>query len=94
MLYTAYILFGGALGVNAVCSSIIMYQLFTPENRCRGVMIFYALGVAIFGGFTPLILKLLSDINHAFPAGILTITTIIMYYIYIKNMRKKYDALS
>jgi MFS family permease len=94
MLYTAYILLGGILGINAVCSSIIMYQLFTPENRCRGVMIFYALGVAIFGGFTPLILKLLSDINHAFPAGILTIATIIIYYIYIKNMRKKYDALS
>jgi hypothetical protein len=28
------------------------------------------------------------------PAGALTIATIIMYYIYIKNMEKKHDALS
>lgn len=93
MLSIAYILLGGILGINAVCCSVIMYQLFTPENRCRGVMICYALGIAIFGGFTPLILQLINGINHILPAGILTVITIIMYYIYTKNMRKKYDAM-
>jgi len=90
----AYILLGGVLGINATCCSVIMYKLFTPENRCRGVMICYALGIAIFGGFSPLILQLLNGINHMLPAGALTIATIIMYYIYIKNMEKKHDALS
>ena len=94
MLYMAYILLGGVLGINATCCSVIMYKLFTPENRCRGVMICYALGIAIFGGFSPLILQLLNAINHMLPAGALTIATIIMYYIYIKNMEKKHDALS
>ena len=94
MLYMAYILLGGVLGINATCCSVIMYKLFTPENRCRGVMICYALGIAIFGGFSPLILRLLNGINHMLPAGALTIATIIMYYIYIKNMEKKHDALS
>ncbi|MEI6187567.1 MAG: MFS transporter [Alphaproteobacteria bacterium] len=94
MLYMAYILLGGVLGINATCCSVIMYKLFTPENRCRGVMICYALGIAIFGGFSPLILQLLNGINHMLPAGALTIATIIMYYIYIKNMEKKHDALS
>jgi MFS family permease len=94
MLYMAYILLGGVLGINATCCSVIMYKLFTPENRCRGVMICYALGIAIFGGFSPLILQLLNGINHMLPAGALTIATIIMYYIYKKNMEKKHDALS
>lgn len=94
ILYMAYTLLGGVLGINATCCSVIMYNLFTPENRCRGVMICYALGIAIFGGFSPLILQLLNGINHMLPAGALTTATIIMYYIYVKNMEKKYDALS
>jgi MFS family permease len=94
MLYIAYIILGGILGINATCCSVILYQLFTPENRCRGVMICYALGIAVFGGFSPLILQLLNNVNHMLPAGALTITTIIIYFIYKKNMEKKYDALS
>jgi MHS family proline/betaine transporter-like MFS transporter len=93
-LYLAYILLGTILGMNAACCSVVMYQLFEPENRCRGVMFFYSLGAAIFGGFTPLILQLLNTLNPLMPAVILTLSIIYASKLYKKYiMEKTYDVM-
>jgi MFS transporter, MHS family, proline/betaine transporter len=71
MTIFAQIILGILLGMNATLLSVHMYKLFPVEVRCRGIMFCYTLGVAIFGGTTPLILKIMSNVNMYFPAIIL-----------------------
>ena len=92
-LYIAFIIQGALLGMNACACSVIMYQLFKPENRCRGIMICYSIGMAIFGGFTPLILQLSTKFGNFTPAIIVSIMFCVAYVIYKKNMEKIYDAV-
>ncbi len=93
LLYLAFIIQGILLGINATTSSVIMYQLFKPENRCRGVMICYGIGMAIFGGFTPIILHLSTKFGNFSPAIIVSIFVILAYFVYKKNIGKIYDAV-
>lgn len=88
LLYAAFILQGALLGMNAACCTVIMFSLFSPESRCRGVMICYAFGMAIFGGFTPYVLKLSTKLDNFAPAVIVTLLSVAAYFVFRYNMRR------
>jgi MFS family permease len=87
LLYIAVILQGILLGMNATASSVITYQLFSPENRCRGVMINYSIGMAIFGGFTPYVLRISTQYSNFAPAVIISCLFLFSLIIYLKSIR-------
>jgi len=93
LLYAAFIILGGLLGMNAALGSVIMYKLFAPSSRCRGIIICYSIGMAIFGGFTPLVLQMLSKVGFYFPAMLVSALIFIALILFKINM-EKIDALS
>ncbi len=90
LLYMAYILFGGLLGMNVSAAGAINFKLFAPQERCRGILISYALSMAIFGGLTPICLKILSEINFFAPGFALSAVALFGYCIYFVCMRRQY----
>lgn len=67
-----YMGFAGLLGAYACLSGIVMYHVFVPQIRCRGILFNYALGCATFGSLTPLTLNFLSGIHAYLPGVALT----------------------
>lgn len=84
-LFVAVIIFGGLLGMNATCCAIIMYRLFLPQNRCRGVMFSYSIGMAMFGGLTPITLTISTKFSNFTPGIIIAVACTIAYLVYLKN---------
>jgi MHS family proline/betaine transporter-like MFS transporter len=68
----AYFILGSLLGMNAATCSVIMYNLFPIEVRCRGIILCYTFGFSIFGGFTPIVLILIAKHSPYFPAMLIT----------------------
>lgn len=93
LIYISYILLGALLGVNATASSVIMYQLFSPQNRCRGVMICYSIGMSVFGGLTPVTLTLSTKYGNFFPAILIIIIALIVSLFFNNNQKKVNHAL-
>jgi MHS family proline/betaine transporter-like MFS transporter len=73
--------------------SVVMYNLFETRIRFTGVSFGYAAGVAIFGGLTPIINKLLDHLGYS-PAlfgmmcGVISAVPLITLW---RNSPKKYD---
>lgn len=59
MLVATQILIAVLLGCHAACASTVLSNLFPTAFRATGVGFSYALGVSVFGGFTPLIVTAL-----------------------------------
>ena len=55
---------GGLLGLYAACSGVLKFKVFPTAIRCRGMLFFYALGVATWGGVTPLAFSKLAQLNN------------------------------
>lgn len=72
----SYIGLAGLLGMYACASAVIMYRSFPPPTRCRGVMFNYAMGCAIFGGLTPLLLSLVAGLNPVLPGLIISLAAL------------------
>jgi MFS transporter, MHS family, proline/betaine transporter len=83
----AYIGLGANLGIFACMCSIVMFCVFPTQVRCRGVLFNYALGVGLCGGFTPLILKLLSGFSMLLPAIAVSLFAILTLCVFRKEVR-------
>lgn len=88
LLQLAMIILGMLLGISATTSAVVQYRLFTPADRCRGVMISYSWGMAIFGGLTPITLKLLTNYSNYMPAIAVAMIAGVVYLIYSFYMKK------
>ena len=88
LIYVGSIMQGLLLGINATACKAIICSLFPPETRCRGVMIFYSIGMVIFGGLTPITLKLSTNFGNYTPAMIVAIACLFAYLIYKRTMEK------
>jgi len=73
----AYMGFSGFLGAYSCLSGIIMYTVFPPEIRGRGVLFNYALGCATFGALTPLTLNYTSTFHPYLPGGAIAFCAIV-----------------
>ena len=82
-----YIALGGILGIYACISAVLMYRLFLPDIRCRGILFSYAMGCAIFGGLTPLLLTVIGNIHPVLPGIIVSISGIIILIIFNKSIK-------
>jgi hypothetical protein len=82
-----YIALGGLLGVYACTCGVLMYRVFSPEVRCRGVLFNYAMGCAIFGGLTPLTLSALGHINVFLPGIALFICGMVILLIFKRSIK-------
>jgi len=85
LIYLAFILFGGLLGMNVSAAGTINYKLFSPANRCRGILICYAVPMAIFGGMTPIVLKTMGEVHFFAPSFTVAMVALVAYYIYGYN---------
>lgn len=83
----AFVGLGANLGAFACVCSVVMFRVFPVQIRCRGVLFNYALGVGLFGGFTPLILKLLSSVHYILPALLVSVFAIIVKIIFVKEVK-------
>lgn len=80
----AYIGLGYLLGVFAAISGVMMYSLFPPHVRCRGTMLNNSLGIALFGGLTPVIFDIISKYIMFGPALIISLYAMILLIVYKK----------
>lgn len=87
LLYLAFILFGGLLGMNVSAAGSINFKLFAPVNRCRGIIISYSISMALFGGLTPITLKTLAEADFFAPGFTVSMIALVAYYIYSYNRR-------
>jgi hypothetical protein len=91
-------IFGILLGMYAASSGVLMFLLFPTHMRCRGVLFYYALGVAFLGGMTPITLQWLSHLRFGTiligttlaASAFITWCCIIYYY----NLGRKDDVMS
>lgn len=74
---------GGAISGTAY---IFVISLFTPEERFTGVAFSYNLGIAVFGGTSPLIAKWLTEVTHLnyAPAFYITATSLAFLCVFYK----------
>jgi len=72
----SYLILAGLLGMYACSAAVIMYRSFAPTIRCRGVMFNYAMGCAIFGGLTPLLLNIAVGFNPLLPGLIVSLAAL------------------
>lgn len=72
----SYLILAGLLGMYACSSAVIMYRSFAPTIRCRGVMFNYAMGCAIFGGLTPLLLNIAAGLSPLLPGFIVSLAAL------------------
>ena len=86
-IFIGYAVFDFLLGIYATTSAIVMYRAFHSDIRCRGVLFNYAIGVAIFGGSTPIALTFLSKINIYTPGIVLFVVSIAIFAVFKKNLR-------
>jgi MFS family permease len=75
--FISLIVLEALLGMYACSTAIIMYKVFLPKNRCRGIMFNYALGCSIFGGLTPATLLSLGQLHVIFPAVAVILSTLV-----------------
>jgi MHS family proline/betaine transporter-like MFS transporter len=69
---TSLAMMGGAISGTAY---IFVISLFTPEQRFTGVAFSYNLGIAVFGGTSPLISRWLVEATQVYHAPAFYITT-------------------
>ncbi len=79
LTYISLFIMGGLLGVFASASGVYVIKLFVSGERCRGALLVNALGVAVFGGLTPLIMTILAGVNIILPGIMLSVSFIIGY---------------
>lgn len=65
---SAVLMLGAMLGIYASIAAIRVVMSFKDGQRCRGALFVNALGVSVFGGFTPFVMSVLAGINLALPA--------------------------
>jgi MFS family permease len=82
-----YIVLGGILGIYACISAVLMYRLFLPDIRCRGILFSYAMGCAIFGGITPLTLSTIGNIHPILPGIAVFICGMIILIIFNRSIK-------
>jgi len=76
--FAGFIIIGAILGAYTSVASVVMYKAFPIQSRCRGVLFFYSIGVAVCGGATPLLLKLIGKYNDLLPAVVITLFVVMV----------------
>lgn len=75
------------LGTYATTSAVLMFIVFKQEDRTQGVLFYYALGCAIFGGLTPFFLELLFQIHLHLPGVFLSVFGLVSLKIFCQLYR-------
>lgn len=75
------------LGMYATTSAVLMFLVFQKEDRTQGVLFYYALGCAIFGGLTPFVLELLFQIHSHLPGLFLSVLGLVSLKIFCQLYR-------
>lgn len=85
--FISYIVMESMLGVYACTSAVLMYRLFLPAIRCRGILFNYAAGCAIFGGLTPLTLATIGNVFPALPGFVVSGCGLIIFVIFKRSIK-------
>ena len=83
-----YLGLGYLLGVFASVSGVVMYKLFPPHVRCRGTMLNNSLGIALFGGLTPMTFALITKIFPFAPAIVISVYALALIFLSKRLMLK------
>lgn len=81
LILFGYIGLGYLLGVFASVSGVVMYKLFPPHVRCRGTMLNNSLGIALFGGLTPMTFALIANVIPFAPAIVVSIYSLTLVFL-------------
>lgn len=87
-----FAIIGGYLGLFATISGVYIITSFSHYQRCRGALLVNALGVAIFGGLTPLTMTLLAKISLYLPTFALW-SSLVICYIVVKYAKEPLPSL-
>jgi MHS family proline/betaine transporter-like MFS transporter len=94
-LMVAHGILGGLLGAYGAVSTVVMAQLFPSAVRCRGVMFYYAVGVAIFGGMTPLLFANVAMLPFGiYGVGAILSTYALLVFYYYKKVYTPSSSIS